>query len=189
MKTCLTRILFIVMTVFLSACASVTSTVKADSTPAADAGYIVGLFTKNKSAGVGLGIVNTASGYEYLLPFGEDTSWPSAKANEFSMIKVPPGDYRIKYWATYATLTKEIFAKSEIKDAPISSTFKVEANSVAFVGSYSIVQEWAPMPVGGWKFIWNLRQEPIAQKEASDRFSKAYGGYSQSSFSCFMCSN
>jgi len=69
----------------LSACVSLQQTVAVDAAPVPNSGYVVGSFTTPKGTGFGFGIVNTETGLDYVMQFGEDTLMPTERKDQLGM--------------------------------------------------------------------------------------------------------
>ena len=166
----------------LQACVAVHPTVAPTAKPAANSGYIAGSFTTNKGTGFGFGIVNTQSGQDYVMPFGEDTLWMTARQDQFGMIQLPPGTYKLSYWVTYATLTKEQMARKEFSNPVVSAPFTVAPGSVVYLGSFSANTEHSYN-----RIYWSIKPNKISQKEAKEGLDKAYPGFAGLPLSCILC--
>ncbi|HYU09433.1 MAG TPA: hypothetical protein VEK77_08645 [Gemmatimonadales bacterium] len=167
----------------LSACVSVQQTVRADAAPVPTAGYVAGSFTTDKGSAFGFGLVNTETGEDYVMPFGQERNMPSVRDNELGMIQLPPGNYKIAYWVTYATLTKQREVKKAIDNPVFGAPFTVAPGAVVFLGSFSTRTDFFPYRRAEWSF----RANRISRREAKDMFAKTYPRFADLPFSCRLC--
>jgi hypothetical protein len=170
----------------LGGCASIQPVVGAKAAPEPTSGYVAGTFTRDTGGGVAFVLRNKQTGEEYSMPLGEDSALPTSVKDQIISIKVPPGDYSITEWFTYATLTKERGKKSAITNQYLAAPFTVVSGSVVYVGNYS-VSTTRTYSYPTTYIRSTITPNPIKSSEAREAFLKAYPSFVSSPFSCRLC--
>jgi len=124
------------MLVCICGCVSTQKLIEPTTKPESNQGYIAAAFSGD-GVGNAFGLVDVATGEEYLFPFfGPDYSITVKKIPEkIQMIQVPPGTYDMKYWITYDTIFKQITTKKELTDK-LRRSLKVKPGKPVFIGRY-----------------------------------------------------
>lgn len=157
--------------------------------PAPDVGYVAGMFSRDwnpAKLGVGLGIVNTATAEEYVMPCGVDTVLPKKVTDELGMIQLPPGEYRIAYWLTYSTKNHEELTRTGIPpDSTASVAFTLASGEVVFMGSYVVNSGQKGGSDGGNQ--WSVRHQRLTLQSAQKALSNSYPSFSTQPMTCPTC--
>jgi hypothetical protein len=165
----------------LGGCASpVEKIVSPASSPNASNGYLVGMFSTKQVTGFdyGFGFVNENTRKEYLFPFSVGRGSllplfmtpndPRVVVDKIRMIEVPPGRYRIKYWAKFAAEFYTDFTKEELSnDNNIS--FEVQRGRATFVGRYTAANE-----LFGQTARFSINPLSACKDDFLTRFAKEY---------------
>lgn len=166
----------------LVGCASIEPALKPSAPPDAAAAYVAGKFSRIKSGGFAFGLVDVSSGAEYSISLGEDTFLPTDVTDQVLAIKVPPGQYALRHWFTYGTITKERSKKHPITSSVVSAPFSVSAGSVVFLGSFAARSDYS-----GPQWVWTINQREISSSGAERDFREAYPLLRSLNFSCHLC--
>jgi hypothetical protein len=150
--------------------------------PNAANGVIAGSFSRTKTTDVAFIVRNTVTGREYALSLGENSAMPTAVSDQIMAIDVPPGQYEITQWETFATLSKERFGKYDVTNPFISAPFIVHQGEVVFLGKYFIEgdQSYATLH-------WHILPQRLQYADARKIFDTAYPAYASNTFSCRLC--
>ncbi|MBI5891901.1 MAG: hypothetical protein HZB47_14730 [Nitrosomonadales bacterium] len=162
-----------------------------DSTqsPEPASGYVAGMFSRDwnpSKLGFGLVIVNTATAEEYVMPFGVEAVLPEKVIDEFGMIQLPPGEYRIAHWLTYSTedygqLTRIAMPPDSMAAAP----FVLAPGSVVFVGSYVARNRQNNGSNGGNP--WSVHHQRLTLQTVRKGLSNRYPLFSTQPMLCPSC--
>jgi hypothetical protein len=166
----------------LTGCVQVAAVEKHDAQPDPSSGYVAGMFSREALSGVAFVVRNEASGKEYNLPLGEDTTMPRAVEGEVVAIRLPPGQYEVPAWVAYATVTKERMLRKDVTNLFLSAPFEVRSNTVTFLGKFRLT--------GGndlYRLIWRITPEPIRSAAAHEAFGKTYPALDALTFACRLC--
>jgi hypothetical protein len=169
--------------VLLGACVTnVAPPLKNDVAPSNTNGVIAGSFSRTKTVDMAFIVRNTKTGAEYTLSMGENSTLPKSVTQQVMAMEVPPGEYAILQWETFATITKERFGKYEVTNPYISAPFTVQAGQVTFLGDYQIVgtQVYSALH-------WTVSPQRISFDAARELFVSAYPTYANNAFTCRMC--
>lgn len=178
----MTRVAIMLGVSMLVGCASIQPTVMSSAVPDPASGYLAGTFSRVSSGGFAFVVKNMRTGEEFGMPLGEDGLLPKDVNNQVIAIKLPPGDYAVTEWYTYATLTKERSAKKPISNRYLAMPFKVEAGKVMYLGYYLVSTS-----SGGGYTYWTVKPRPIGLSEAKAAFASAYPAFVQHDFACQLC--
>ena len=175
----------------LSGCASDRGLIRpimlSTQVPAMDSGYLAGKFSRkwdaNKSS-YGLGILNTLTAEEYVIPFGRETALPSDVSDEFDMIQVPPGEYRVAYWITYSISEQTQTSRTDFPtDALTSKPFTLAPGEVVFLGSY--IPETGSAADG--TRTQTIRHWRLSQRSVQKALERGYPEFKAQPLSCPSC--
>ena len=166
----------------LSGCVSVRPTVVATAAPSAESGYVAGVFSRTGRDRFGLGIVD-AAGQEFVMPFG-DSSQEETAQGRLAMIDLPPGEYRVAFWVTYAALgTKQGIKKDFPATHAIARKFTVRPGQVVFLGAFS-----AETVTSYRRVDWTIGLRRIGEAGATTMFRQGYPAFREASIQCLQCS-
>jgi hypothetical protein len=163
--------------------------IDAKQAPAPDVGHVAGMFTRDWNPGklgFGLGIVNTATAEEYVMPFGVETVLPKKMTDELGVIELPPGEYKVAYWVTYSTASHEQLSITGIPpDSLASAPFTLALGEVVFIGS--LVADSGQQ--GGLESgnQWQVRHQRLTLQSAQKALSNRYSSFSILPMSCPTC--
>ncbi len=175
----------------LSGCANngrltVRPIMEATHSPAMNSSYVAGMFSREWGAGktsFGLGIVNTATAEEYVMPFGRERTLPNDVVDEIAMIQLPPGEYRIAYWLNYSTSELEQIARTDIPaDSMSGLPFTLAPGEVVFVGSYVARKERSD-----GSDQTRVRHQRLTLQSARKSLSNSYPAFATQAMSCPTC--
>jgi hypothetical protein len=154
--------------------------------PAASSSYVAGMFSREWGSGktsFGLGIVNTATAEEYVMPFGRARTLPNDVVDEIAMIQLPPGEYRIAYWLDYSIRELEQITRTDIPaDSMSGLPFTLAAGEVVFVGSYVARKEQSDGSVQT-----RVRLQRLTLQSARKSLSNSYPAFATQAMSCPSC--
>ncbi len=176
----------------LSGCANnhdalVQPVMRFEQTPASSSGYVAGMFSRkwdSKKSGIGLGIVNTATGEEYVMPFGVERALPTDVADDFAMIQLPPGEYKIENWLNYSTRDGAPISKTSIPSNSMAGlSFSLAPGEVVFLGSYVAKMEGNP---DGSK-TWAVHQQRLTLRLVQKALANGYPAFTTLPLSCPSC--
>jgi hypothetical protein len=157
--------------------------------PVLSSSYAAGMFSRNwdrGKTGFGLGIVNTATAEEYVMPFGVETIFPTDVVDEVAMIQLPPGEYRIAYWLTYSTGEIEQIARTDVAaDSMTGLPFTLAPGEVTFIGSHVARRERNNSSNGNK--AWSVRHQQLTLQSAQKAFSRGYPAFATQPMSCPSC--
>jgi hypothetical protein len=145
---------------------------------------VAGIFSREAGSGDGyaLGLVETGSGKAFTMAFDEAARTVPARQTA-SMIEVPPGEYRIAYWATYGWLFKQ---ESSRKDFPpehvLARPFKVKPGRVVVIGNLL-----AATQLQDRKVTWSIVPQKVGAKEVVAAFRQGFPGFEQAPVTCILC--
>lgn len=153
-----------------------------------DSGYLAGNFSRkwdsNKSS-FGLGILNTVTAEEYVIPFGKETDLPTDISDEYDMIQVPPGEYRIAYWITYSISEQVQTSRTDFPiDTVTSKAFTLDPGGVVFLGSF--VPEMKNHEADGTR-TWTIQHWRHTQRSAQKALEKNYPEFKAQPLLCPSC--
>ena len=155
--------------------------------PAMSSGYVAGMFSREWGAGktsFGLGIVNTATAEEYVMPFGVDTGLPRNVIDEVVMIQLPPGEYRIAYWLIYSSKEKKKISQTSIPPESLTgSRFKLASGEVVFTGSHVAREERN----NGSEKTPSVHHQRLTLRSAQKALSSSYPAFMAQPVSCPGC--
>jgi hypothetical protein len=160
-----------------------------NTAPASGNGYVAGLFSHDWEPGkttFGLGIVNTATADEYVLPFGFATEWPTTATDVFAMTSLPPGKYKVAHWLSYTTKGQDVLTRTDV--APGSSAvapFTLAPGEVVFVGSYVARNVEAGKPYD--EKAWTVHSQRLTRHSVEKLLSKRYPLFTTQTVSCPGC--
>src|SRR5512138_1969663 len=158
----------------LSGCVSVRPTIAPSAAPAASSGYVAGIFHKDSPWGFGLGLVD-AAGMDYVMPFGDPAN--VATGGRLATIAVPPGEYRVGYWVTYATMTKSREGKKDFpREHPLASRFTVKPGEVVLLGAFTADSSNTSTGTG-YRINWNIAPKKIGEQQAVQAFRTGYPAF------------
>lgn len=173
--------------VLLSGCASsglpLQPIIDAKQAPAPDAGHVAGMFTRDWNPGklgFGLGIVNTATAEEYVMPFGVETVLPKKLTDELGVIELPPGEYKVAYWVTYSTASHEQLSITEIPPGSVAAEpFSLASGEVVFIGSHVARYDLNQ--------TWSVSQQRLTLPAVQKAISSKYSEFVNQPLSCPSC--
>lgn len=176
----------------LSGCASNRALVQpimhSKQTPVLSSGYVAGMFTRkadSRKSGIGLGIVNTATAEEYVMPIGVERPLPTDVTDEFEMIQLPPGEYKVANWLNYSTKDGELISKTSILSNSMSDlSFTLAPGEVVFIGSY-VARMDGNNPDGN-KTMTVIHQR-LTLRSAQKALTSGYPGFTTVPLSCKSC--
>jgi hypothetical protein len=128
-----------VICIALSGCVAPQQFIAPTATPNPNVGYLSGMFS-GRGNGFGFGIIDVGSKKEYLMPFFDAHIIASTQEEQIRLIEVPPGLYRVAYWATYNGFNERT-TKQNLPDRGEQSVFMVKPGRVTFIGRYKVSQE------------------------------------------------
>ncbi|MBI5275933.1 MAG: hypothetical protein HY854_05680 [Burkholderiales bacterium] len=107
--------------------------------------YVGGNFTLRRPALVtAFVLTNQQSGEEYLLPFTKRRQF-EAGHNETTMVRVPPGNYRLTHWIVFDAKRgpngKAGDFRAEMTPGPASEPFTLRGNELLFLGKFTADNE------------------------------------------------
>jgi hypothetical protein len=183
---CTAAVLSILM---LSGCASNRQTfqpiMEPRQTPAMSSGYVAGMFSREwqGKTSFGLGIVNTATAEEYVMPFGKARALPNNVVDEIAMIQIPPGEYRIAYWLNYSTRELAQITRTDIAgDSMGGSPFTLAPGEVVFIGSYVAKKERSD-----GSDQTKVRHQRLTLRSAQKSLASSYPAFATQAVSCPSC--
>lgn len=154
--------------------------------PATSSSYVAGMFSREWESGktsFGLGIVNTATAAEYVMPFGRERTLPNDVVDEIAMIQLPPGEYRVAYWLNYSTSGLEQITRTDIAaDSLSGSPFTLAPGEVVFIGSYVAAKERS-----SGSDQTRVRLQRLTPQSARKSLSNAYPAFATQAMSCPSC--
>jgi hypothetical protein len=157
--------------------------------PAMSSSYVAGMFSQEWESGktsLGLGIVNTATAEEFVIPFGTKRVLLSDVVDEIAMIQLPPGEYRIAYWLNYSTTEKEQITRTDISaDSMSGLPFKLAPGEVVFLGSYVAKKERSAGSEGVAQT--RVRHQRLTLQSARKSLSNSYPAFAAQAMSCPSC--
>jgi hypothetical protein len=163
---------FLFMTVALVGCVSPQPLVLKDAIHNQNTGYITGVFF-GKCQEYGFGIENTATKQTYFMSFFEPEislrnlmGGLRTREEHASLIEVPPGTYRISYWASYESTTN---GKGFTKPISSPQEFEVLPGKISVLGRYEVVQKLSYPQV---EII--VYQRPVSKTRFEEIFTQAY---------------
>lgn len=166
--------------------------VQAGEAPVAKSGYVAAtvVATAKQAPGpIALGLVNTTTYAEHLLPIGNLGYWESFKdlKNVPRIIAIPPGQYRLAFWVTYYNENGELLTKNMIRtDSPLAITFSVAPDGITCLGSYSTMSE-VKFERNTRTTSWTVLQEPITEHDARQAIVAQHPNFSKLDFFCPRC--
>jgi hypothetical protein len=156
--------------------------------PAMSSSYVAGMFSREWESGktnFGLGIVNTATADEYVMPFGMERALPNDVVDEIAMIQLPPGEYRIAYWLNYSTRELEQITRTDIAaDSMSGLPFTLAPGEVVFIGSYVARKERSNGSEGAQTRVYHQR---LTLRSAQKSLSNSYPAFAIQAMSCPSC--
>lgn len=118
----------------LSACVAPVPLVQSESLLRPHAGFVGGVYSSNSNTGWGFTVENTVTGREILMPFFNDNFNLYDRPEQFSMIELPPGTYRLTGWVSYTKFSEYLVRKVFDKSNPMH--FTVVPGRVVFMGKF-----------------------------------------------------
>jgi len=160
-----------------------------NETPASSSGYVAGMFSRDwnpSKLGFGLGIVDTATAEEYVMPFGVETGMPGSVADAFGMIQLPPGEYRIAYWIIYSGNDEALLSQTSISpDSKTGLPFTLEPGEVIFIGSHVARYDGNNSADGGK--TWSVYHQQLIFPSVQKALSRSYPAFATEPLSCPGC--
>ena len=157
--------------------------------PALSSGYVAAMFSRTWYAdklGFSLGIVNTATAEKFALPFGAETGLPNDLVDEFAMIQLPPGKYRIENWRSYSLKDKEQTTQTSIApDSVAGLPFTIAPGEVVFIGSYAARRGRNSKADGNNP--WSVHHQRITLQYVQKGLSNSYPLFISQPLSCPSC--
>lgn len=157
-------------------------------TPAVDSAYVAGMFSRKWDSSLtsfGLGILNTKTAEEYVLPFGPENTLPTNVSDELDLIRIPPGEYRVAYWIRYSIKERSWLSKTEFTpDSLTSKTFTLAPGEVIFLGSF--VPEAAGKDAEG-KAVWVMHHWRTSQRATQNALNRSYPKFMAQPLICPSC--
>ena len=154
--------------------------------PATSSSYVAGMFSREWESGktsFGLGIVNTVTAAEYVMPFGRERTLPNDVVDEIAMIQLPPGEYRIAYWLNYSTRELEQITRTNISaDSMSGLPFTLAPGEVVFIGSYVAAKERS-----SGSDQTRVRLQRLTLQSARKLLSNSYPAFATQTMSCPSC--
>ena len=148
--------------------------------------YVAGMFSQeweSEKTSFGLGMVNTATAEEYVIPFGTKRVLLSDVVDEIAMIRVPPGEYRIAYWLNYSIRELEPITRTDISADPTSGlSFTLAPGEVVFIGSYVAKSERS-----NGSEQTTVRHQRLTLQSAQKSLSTSYPAFATQAMSCPSC--
>ena len=157
--------------------------------PAMSSSYVAGMFSQEWESGktsLGLGIVNTATAEEYVIPFGTKRILLSDVVDDIAMIQLPPGEYRIAYWLNYSTTEMDQITRTNIPaDSMSGLPFKLAPGEVIFIGSYVARKEQRSNGSEGAQT--RVHHQRLTLQSARKSLSNRYPAFATQAMSCPSC--
>ncbi|MDO8990437.1 MAG: hypothetical protein Q7U91_12485 [Sideroxyarcus sp.] len=157
--------------------------------PASDSGYVAGMFSRDWNparSGFGLGIVNTATAEEYVMPFGVETGMPHSVTDAFGMIQLPPGEYRVASWLMYSPKDAEILSQTDISpDSRAGLPFTLAPGEAVFIGSH--VAKYGLSTDSDGNKTWSVSLQQLALPTVQKALAKKYPEFVTQPLSCPSC--
>ncbi len=154
--------------------------------PAMSSSYVAGMFSREWDSGktsFGLGIVNTATAEEYVMPFGASRILMGNVVDETAMIQLPPGEYRIAYWLNYSTKDLAPITRTDIPADSVSGLpFTLAPGEVVFLGSYVAKKERS-----NGSDQTRVRHQRLTLQSARKSLSISYPAFASQTMSCPSC--
>jgi hypothetical protein len=166
--------------------------IQASDPPVSKSGYVAAtvMATSKQSPGpIALGLVNTMTYAEHLLPIGNLSYFESYRDlnNVPRIVAIPPGQYRVAYWITYFSDTNEVRTKQTIPtDSPMSVTFSVAPDGLTFLGSFTALSYQTHAGTTDTTH-WSVTQNPISELDARNVIKDQYPNFSKRDFFCPRC--
>lgn len=182
------RLISILLLGILAGCANVQPVVATHSAADAGAGYVAGHFTRMKGRAFAF-VLKADDGREFTMPLGEDSTLPTEVKDQTVAIKVPPGQYTVVRWITYATLTREVTSRQPIGSTSVlGRPFAVQPAGVIHLGSYDL----SHYTQGGYPVITtHLRIQPrrATQSQLQRAFAETYPNLAALPLRCVLCAS
>jgi hypothetical protein len=163
-------------------CAPVQPSLARDQAPDASAGYIGAVFQVEKGSDYGFVLVD-AGGREYVLSFSRSSDVGGAR--HFSVVAVPPGDYKVAYWLNDTrVVTSE--NRREVKNAALSKPFPVKAGQVLFLGDFKAKTN----VTHGYNVTyvhWSIQPQAITADAVVKQLREGYPRFAQVAVECILC--
>lgn len=177
----------------LSGCASnplpIQPILSSKHTPELNSSYVGGMFSQDWGAdkiGFGIGLVNIATAEEYIVPFGENIGLPRSISDEFVMVQLPPGGYRVSYWVIYSSNETEKISQTEIPpNSLVGSTFALAPGEVVFIGSH-VARDTHDSNSNGNK-TWVVRHQQLSLRTVQKVLSNRYPAFVPQPLRCPSC--
>lgn len=166
--------------------------VQADEAPVPKSGYVAATVlatSKQAPGGIALGLVNTTTYAEHLLPIGNLGYLESYKDlnNIPRVIALPPGQYRLAFWVTYYYDNGELLTKNTIQtNSPMAITFSVAPDGITYLGSYSTMSEHK-FKGNEQTTHWRVNQDQIPEHDARQAVFARHPTFSKLDFFCPRC--
>lgn len=155
--------------------------------PAMSSSYVAGMFSREWESGktsFALGVVNTATAEEYVMPFGTERTLPNDVVDEIAMIQLPPGEYRIAYWLDYSIGELEEITRTNIPADSMSGVpFTLAPGEVVFIGSYVARKERSNGSDGRTR----VHHQRLTLQSARKSLSNSYPAFATQAMSCPSC--
>lgn len=157
----------------LQACVSPAALVEPAALPKTETGYVAGVFSASRVASFGFDLINTKTQETTIMPFFTRSYMPSVRPDQFTMISLPAGTYRIRRWVTFATLTNEILTSKNLPQYAGAFEFDVTPGRVTFLGKFEANQKRQAAGI-----YFSFRKRYIDQDELAELMKLAYPNFS-----------
>jgi hypothetical protein len=179
-----------ILVVLLPGCVGLQKVLDRDTPRNATSGYVAAIFTNTSTTlgrghAFGLGIVDAKTGADFVMPFGDQTSEPNA-----AIVELPPGEYRVAYWVTYARLTRSREGKKDLPDGhALGRRFKVAAGEVVLLGALAANTSTSGSTSANVAFTWNwtIQALPVRDSVARQKLASDYPNFVGAPVRCIVC--
>lgn len=172
----------VVLSLLCFACANLHPPINPSATPDPAAAYIAGTFSRSAITGYAFVIKNMVSNQEYEMSF--DGSGIGPVSDHTAAIQVPPGEYLVSKWYSYAWLTKQIHIKRNVANTQLATPFKIDAKEIFYLGKF-IADTYHSSRL----IHYQIKPQSLPTDAAQKEFAKAYPSFSKLPFKCHLCSD
>jgi len=172
----------------LAGCAGLRPNVKKSDRYDPAMGYVVGTFGSIENSGFGL-VLSDQVGRPFRLTFGE-AKFGDATRELTGMVALPPGDYCLTHWITYARVSGLAELTHPIpKGHPFFRTFELKPGHVVYLGRFDAVMERETRGLIAMtvKTRWSLAAEHITADVVPPVIAREYAGFSAAPLECLLC--
>jgi len=148
-------------------CVSTQPNLATTAVPTPDSGYVSVVSQSGPGTEFGLGLVDD-----------HQDSYTISLHQGVGLVALPPGTYRVAYWATFAFTGERLTKQAIPAGDALGQPFDVEAGNVMLLG------DWTTEQVG---FVFRLRSVRISQAEAAAALRRNYPGFANAPVACVIC--